>query len=452
MNVAIIGGGVSGLFVAYLLQKQGGYNVTLYEGGSVGGNCYTANATVGTAQRWADLAVNDFNQPQYQEVVDIMDALGVAYRDLEDTACFFHQSGDVAYTLDGGYQTPMPPALASLYAQFQANAPSVMSDPQYFDWTVQDYLTKVEPFAGNQDFANLCIYPRVAAMYFCSDDGAAGMPIQAVLHYYVLQEGFGTTVPPRRRYFVGGSHQWIVALKQACNVNVIPQTAALDVSTGALVVNGTTYDRVVFAGHAEDVLNAYPGAQTDIQACLRQFSYTQSYATAHVFPGVLAGDPRAHRTYNVLIRDNPQSFQGYSMSYVINHHQADLWNPQDNYWDGQQYYVTLNAQTDIPASAILSGPSGAIYNVPFRHNVLDQKARVAQQTLWSAHSGTPIQGRFGVYFTGGWTTGAGLHIECYHSAVAIVNLLQGAAHADQHVVADPRRPPEQFAAHYLRNV
>lgn len=451
MQIAIIGGGVSALLSAFYLTRKG-HQVTIYERSIVGGNCYTAYTPLDQTVRFADLGVNDFNVPQYQEIVDLMNSLEVQYRPLEDTASFFHTDGSCAYTIDGGYATPMPADLQQGYAQFQADAPSVINDPKYANYTVQQYLA--EAFPNLPALATQCIYPRVNAMYFCSDDGAAGMPIQAVLHYYVLQEGFGTKVPPQRMYFVGGSNQWIVKLAQACGAQFVTGDATVSLVGQQLRVtaNGTTtpYDRVVMAGHADDMLKAYNIPDGEITGFLSQFSYTISTGYAHLYEGVLPSDPRARRTYNVLIR--PPGPAPYSMSYVINHHQADMWNPQNNYWNGTTYYVTLNPFVEIPSQYVLLDQSGMPIVRQFKHNVLDFTALNAQQSLWNPPQ-KQIQGRYGVYFTGGWTVGAGLHIECFHSAVQVTNLIEGGspAHA-AHLVRDPRRAPHEFAPRYLRDV
>jgi hypothetical protein len=83
----------------------------------------------------------------------------------------------------------------------------------------------------------------------------------------------------------------------------------------------------------------------------------------------------------------------------------------------------------------------------FQHNVGDTNLLAVQQALW----GGQIQGRNGIYFTGGWTVGAGLQIECWESASAIVRLLSG-ANESGHMAWDATRDREVYAPEYLRRL
>ena len=82
MRIAIIGAGVSGLALAWLLNDSG-HDIDVYEReGAPGGDCKTARFNFGSYQRWSDLGVNDFNAATYSRVVAVMDQLGVEYADL----------------------------------------------------------------------------------------------------------------------------------------------------------------------------------------------------------------------------------------------------------------------------------------------------------------------------------------------------------------------------------
>jgi predicted NAD/FAD-binding protein len=361
MNIAIIGAGASGLFVAYQLRNAGN-NIDMYETQAwPGGNCFTTQVQVGNMARWADLAVNDFNQPMYQPIVDVMDQLGVAYDDLEDTESFFTSDGATQYTLDGGYGTPADPSFAGLLTAWGDAGARIMHDPTYAGMTVAQFLATDPAFKNYPQFAANCILPRVNAMYFCDDQGSSAMPVQTAFLYYYFQEGYGSGQPVRRRYFVNGSQSWAAALLKA--VGSAGQFQLLsNAGTVKVIVQGSpivfssfgqkTYDAVVFACHAKDALTSYQGVPSDIAAILGGVKYVSSMGYAHVDPRVMPANQAAWRSYNVLIR-GPQDPTNYTMSYLINDHQADAWNPRANYFGQPQYFVTLDPYIPLDPSKIL---------------------------------------------------------------------------------------------------
>jgi predicted NAD/FAD-binding protein len=451
--------------------------------GSIGGNCYTCGVEVGSFGRWTDLAVNDFNAPMYAPVVAAMNDLGVRYAPLEDTASFFRSDGSLVYTLDGGWGTPAPKGFAELYSVFAARAYDVLNSKAYANVTVAEFLRTEPPFAQNPAFGATCILPRVNAMYFCAPEGPGAMPIQTAYLYYYFQEGFGTgnyASPGSgggsmldRQYFVDGASSFIAALARKAaetgtNVftgapaKVTGAPGAWYVTQGAVAEEGGKgkgkakakaktkaparkgpYAQVVFACHADQAAAAFPGASPDVTAMLRRVRYAPSTAYAHLDESLLP-KPSARRTYNVLVR-SPQEKQEYAMTYVINHHQADQENTVEGYFDCPQYYVSLNPQR-VPNKILTDNRRRQPAVAPFFHNVGDPGLRAAQDIL--GRSG--LQGRDGIFFIGGWTTGAGLMIECWKSIDPVLAMLHG--HADVPLAGYGAAPEEEhYAPAYVRD-
>ncbi len=450
MKIAIIGGGISGVAVAWHL-KDSGHEVHIYERRpKIGGDCESAHVRIGSVERWSDLGVNDFNAATYKRVVAVMDELGFEYRDLEDTACFYTADGDLVYTIDGEYDTAMPPDLRKEFERFRKSAGDFVRNAHMYEgWTVEHYLQQK---GFSPDFAAGCIYPRINAMYFVHDKGPGSMPIEAVMHYYVLQEGFGTGVPAERKYFVGGTETWIRALSRACGASALitGQEVGISAFPDHVTVHqkegDVDYDRVVFACHALNARESFKEGLTDeVATVLGSFTYLDSTAVAHTWAGLL---PRAHnawRTYNVLIRPEGAPPTPYSMTYVENRHQNDHRNPEYDHYGGPQWFVTLNPQLPIPDSFVLTDArTGQPAVAHFPHNVVDFAALSAQQHL------PPLQGRNNVYFAGGWTLGAGLHEECWEAAVRVADMLLGRETDTEHLY---HIGPEGLrrAPHYMRS-
>ena len=263
-KIAIIGGGVSGLSMAYYLQKhwpaeRGELVITLFERKrQLGGNAETVLVSLGKLKsraghsedyvRWADLGVNDVNLSAYPRLRAVMEDIGYLHqlKPLQNTESYFSQDGrrvltddrdlcagvsDPAYSLaevDGG-------RLAALQAVVHRAALDLIDDeritPRY---TVADFFEHClsEPRrnlsrAAEEEGVNIdwedaelparllrvrdeIYYPRISAMYFADDRGPGVMPLQAPFEYYRVQEGGASA--PERRYFDKGAQYWLEVL------------------------------------------------------------------------------------------------------------------------------------------------------------------------------------------------------------------------------------------------
>lgn len=451
-SVAIIGTGVSGLSAAWGLRNYPG-RVVLYEKNEqVGGNCQSRWVAVGDEYRFCDLGVNDFNTRAYGDVVQAMDEVGIGYSLLEDSACFYTPNGTTAYTIGGlSYHRPMPTKLAAEYARFQQEAAQDYLKNPNTRVTIGDYLSRVASPPYSDDFGRLCIFPRVNAMYFVDPtQRAEDMPFKAVMHYYILQEGFGTPYGPLRMYFHEGAQNWLKRLSQFLNRPIVTGVSlkiTASPSAGYTVAwirpdgesGQDSFDRIIFACQANEIegLLSTPNFLQPVQKDVLQYiRYAPSTAYAHTYTGVLPPDVNLWRTYNVTIHGYdgtaPILPHPYSMTYLCNKHQNDAKSGNRDRYGGPQILISLNPRDDVRTllEDEISGRTATRYMLrdantheaikwDFPHNVLDLAGMDAQARL-NAH-----QGQHGLYFSGGWTYGSGLHEECWLQSQAVARAIQG---------------------------
>lgn len=493
-RVAIIGGGLGGLAAAYVCKRHGVDFTVFEEVHHLGGNMRTVrNLDIGLGngrKRWVDLGVNDFSRTGYVEMVKVMDSLGVRYRPLQDVAAYATIARDgtppdrieTGYTIEEGWRTGASKAVRDGFEQFRKYCEDHLhelmesDDPAFRYMTVAGFLEH-SGLAANTDFVDLCLYPRIAGMYFTSKVPPGELPFRVILHYYYLQEGLGHKPQPKpeRMYWVDGALSWVEALCAYLDPSFSgwSSTHALRVGTQARfsvggprgirvtsVTAGETvvedFDAIVLArqawdvmAHFEDPAQAAPG----LAGLLARFRYSDDAVYVHTSTDAMPPNVNAWSTYNLNI---PAAYTpehlGYTMTYWCNRHQNDPANPEYNWEDPEfreqsalpNFFCTLNPLNPLPAKSILlpppdRTPAEGCRMFRFRHNIMDMDAYRAQEAL------PACQGYKNVWLVGGYTTGVGLQEECWVGAVdtaeVMLGLKPGFDSKYQHHLKGPARVP-----------
>ncbi len=464
-KVAIIGGGISGLSLAYkLLTQNYGYKfeITVYENSSrLGGNAHTLPIDLDensknpnpNSIRWADMGVNDFNMASYPKTVELMQQVGYidnpddyyANYALEDSCAYGSLDGSVIYTDDGQFNTSASKSLQAEIERFKKEAPQDVSDRKYSYYSVERYAREKK---YSDDFIYNNLYARINGMYFCN--GAPGeMPFVGVMHYYILQEGFNAITPPKpkRCYFKGGSSSWIDALKEQLeklggdniikyipvskNNSITIETDCFegDSPTLKIVIGGVkfyhTYDNIVISTHADDAIHLFEDKSKvprELIRILASFNYAPATSVCHSDARVFQPNHNSWRTYNIHVYDFKNDVSGpYTINYIENRHQNDIKNKTNPGYNSCEYpkiFVSLNPST-FPNEKTIFNSSG-IGNkavAKFKHQKLTLESLMAQQDL------AEIQGQHGLYYCNGFALGAGLHEECILLAEHIMQRL-----------------------------
>lgn len=472
-HVAIIGGGIGGLAAAYYLQNLTSrtgdtFHCTVFEKRPfLGGNVLTAYFDQQYQKPFADMGVNDFNINAYHRMKEILDRLAaegleVPCPPLVDNTCYFTLKGDprnVSYTekeMEHWEQHTDKPYLKTFnknWQTFQGYVSTVLNNPgKFLEMSVGSFL---RDYGFDKNFCVQNVLARINGMYFMNGTRPEDMPITAVMHYYQLQEGLGTpdARPADRRYFGRGASQWVNQLETSLRrrgvdfiLGVEPKVYASDAENPRVQVGSAsqTFDHVVSAVYANQVPQVIvSGLDPRVQTELKAFQYLPSRGTAHWFGGVLPPDPKQRQSYNILIHPEEMKVRPYTISYVENMHQGDL-SPTD------PYYVTYDEVVPIPDSYVLEmidpfNPGGRrlAARVEMWHNTLTSATFTAQANL------EKMQGHRKIYFTGGWTLGAGLHEEILASAQQVARRIRGFFLADESHHYDPDRP--DYVPQYIRD-
>jgi|GEM_PF-6002421 len=441
-RVLIVGAGIGGLSAAYYLsaanpgQGQFTYRCTVVERENrPGGNVYSAYFSKAYEGEFADLGVNDFNWAEYPLMVDLLNRLAadkypVPTAPLWDEACFFTAPDDktqdpVCYTSED-MRDGKEEDLQAQRKKFDGMVEEVLTNPEYDGVSVGKFLTDR---GFSNEFRNHHVLPRINAMYYMNRGAPDKMPIRAVMMYYRFQEGAGRK--PDRRYFVRGASQWIDQLcaaltrKYGVSIHLNSKTevvgygpSGVQVKSDSAGVSGN-YDYVILAVPANRIREVIPGVTDEITRVTDRFEYIDSDACAHTDPRVLPPDRNRWETYNVLIPATNEK-RLYTISYVENMHQGAP-KPPVGAW-----FVSENRMKDVDGRLIkhmvdLADPTGPMRpaTITFPHNTLTPDSLRAQRELCQ------LQGKWGLYYTGGWTNGAGLHEEVLAVSLDISYMIRG---------------------------
>ena len=398
-----------------------GFDVKVFErNGHIGGDVQTIEVMIGGEKRWVDVGVNDFNARTYRHLVPMFDRLGVRYLLLEDTSCFFTLDGSIIYTSDGKWGTAAPGAIIRDAARFRREAPEVLSNQAYRYALVKEYVTEQ---GYSDEFIRHNLYPRINGMYFSNRDDIGSTLLLPVMKYYSLQEGLNEQGPPRaeRMYFVDGSAQWMKKLYEAAKTK-FPIALNAEASVRASASGVTVYtqdhierfDGVVLAQQAWDALRCIKdGLTAELAGFLGSFDYYDDEVFVHNYNGVLPPRVSAWRTYNILIRGNATVPHPYLITYAVNRHQNDTYNPRYLRFGTPHFFVTVNPPVPIPEANVLRQPDGTPARMLFRHTAYNLEAVRAQERRGG------LQGINNIYVTGGYARGVGLHEECWVDGIEL---------------------------------
>lgn len=493
-HIAILGGGAAGLTAAYFLHDRPSadrtevYKCTVFEVSErLGGNCHSAYLGQSAYQEpFCDLGVNDFNTARYSNFMAVLaqlecDGFHVSHAPLLDTTSWStprevnpqdarsYTDLEMAHWADHP-EKPWLRNIAKDWDAFQRVAKKVLAEERFARMNVDEFISSQ---GYSYDFAEYNLRARINGMYYVNDSGPGLMPIRAVMKYYHLQEGIGEEKSTKtlraasasgvgahssRHYFIGGASAWIRQLTRclkergvefrlgASPVATLTTPAAYDGAADAKnapsprlnakwsvtsTASGerTEFDHVISAVHADFVGRVIDeGLTPTMITSLSHFDYYNSIAIVHDDDSLLPADKTAWSTYNILVYPpRCQMLRPYTINYVARKHQGEDSN--------RPPYVTLT-----PYDAVANEKVREMLRLPqedrvlavayFRHNTLTWQAIEAQETLHRE------QGVNGLWFTGGWTNGAGLHEEVIAMSKEIA----------LHIRGIPQPVPESYQA------
>jgi|GEM_PF-1532542 predicted NAD/FAD-binding protein len=419
MKIAIIGGGVSGLSLAYFLKAKNIDFVLFEKESHVGGNAHTRKIIHNNKEKYVDMAVNDFNPKTYHILSDLLEKTNSSTGKVKVNTTFF-SSGNFLFKESDITDTE----LVENISRFKNEAVEVLSNKDYRWHSVKEYF---EEKGYSSKFLTQYLYPRVQGLFFYPPEGLGSLPVYFVMNFYKLQCGFQyNEVPSSTRYnFKKGAGTWIENLvKEIPSQNIIKSASSEITKMGkrfkiTYTDEEVIVDKIVFACHADDLCKSYADILSEKQnSILSKIKYAKMFSVAHCDPQYLPLNKNDFSAYNCLVSDGLKTENtNYTITYNCNEHQ-NLANGGDNIGSYDDcFFVTVNPSRKIEDKYIIKDTAGVALQKEFSRNVCDFELLRAQKRL-KFH-----QGEGNLYFIGGYTNGIGLHENCLNQSLKIAEAI-----------------------------
>lgn len=410
-RIAIVGGGISGLSMAWQLAPH--HQVTLYEAAPrLGGHARTV-----MAGRRGDVAVDTgfivFNYVNYPHLTSLFRDLDVPVQrsdmsfgvSLGNGAVEFAlRSANAVFAQRSNLLRPGFHRMIRDILRFNARAAAAAEDRP--DLTIAALIAEL---GLGERFRDQYLFPICGAIWSTPARDIGAFPARTLLRFMSNHALMSR----------GGQHAWwtvsggsvtyvnrLAAALQARGVALRPGTPVRAVTRGRngawLQIDGAgeRFDHVILACHADQALALLADASADERAALGAVRFQDNRAVLHADPAVM---PRRRACWSswVYRADAPQSDQAVGVTYWMNRLQS---LPEDD-----PLFVSLN-----PGAAI--EPASIYDEVTFHHPVFDHAALDAQARI------AAMQGSRQTWFAGAWLRN-GFHEDGFASAVRIARQL-----------------------------
>jgi len=410
-KIAVLGGGIAGMYAAYQLDKLG-YQISLFEQAErLGGHTDThyLHSDVG------DLAVDTgfivFNRRHYPLFTALLDELNIPTQLSNMSFSVHHElSGKRQYAAGrkGGLFCQRRNSLSIFFwrmlwdiVRFYGAARRLPDnlDPEI---SLGEYLTQM---GYSQTYREWHILPMAAALWSCSLDQAAKIPLLFLVEFMQAHDMLQVSNRPQWETIQGGSQTYVEALQRAWSVQAHVNASVSDVQRFSDRVELTLdnqpllFDGVIMACHSDQALSLISDVSGSEQAVLGAIAYKNNDMLLHTDRSLLPSNRRAWASWNTRIpADNEQRC---TVSYWMNLLQG---LPDD-----QTYITSLNQSQWVD-------PDKIILQRQYAHPIFNQAARAAVRR-WQDINGQQRTWFCGAYW--GW----GFHEDGARSAQRVVDAI-----------------------------
>jgi predicted NAD/FAD-binding protein len=411
-TVAVIGGGITGIVAAYLLDRK--YQVTLFEKNDyLGGHTNTRMVTTGSgSQVPVDTGFIVFNDRTYPHFTTFLTQLKVTANDALMSFGYYNRARDVQFCsrVPGGlfadrknFFRPWYWRMIGEILRFNRQALQDLKGGGLGDLTLGEYLAANR---YSEAFQNYYLLPMAGAIWSSPAGQITRFPCESFFRFYDHHGLLSVTDHPQWKTISNGSAQYVRAFEKVFGGQVRLNASILRVARTAegvaiFTADGqrAVFDAAVIAVHADQALAMLEDPDETEKAVLGAWTYSRNTTVLHTDRSLMPPSERAWASWNYL--DDGTRVSRVALTYYMNMLQG---LPA-----GTRFFVTLNAPWPIR-------PDTIAYQVLYEHPVYNTAALRSQKHLPLMRPGR------NTFFCGSYC-GYGFHEDGTRAAVTVARHL-----------------------------
>lgn len=326
-KVAVVGSGISGMAIAYLLSSK--FDVTIYEKESrLGGHSRTLNINYQGKKISVDTGFIVFNKVNYPNLTGLFEHLGVKSEKSDMSFGFTLNQGAFewgARNLNSIFGQRFNLVNPDFYKMIFSMIYFFKRAPRYIDAPGDPTLGEVlKELNVNSFFRDRFILPMGSAIWSCSPNAILEFPAKVFIQFFKNHGLLNLFRRPQWFTVCGGSQSYVTKISQNMKseirlsekvIKIIKEgdKIALQSSRG----EKTLYDHVVLASHSDESLQLLQDATETEKTVLSAFRYQPNTAYLHFDTTVMPKRKPCWSSWNYKTVGEGQS-QKNSVTYWMN--------------------------------------------------------------------------------------------------------------------------------------
>ncbi|HVX51527.1 MAG TPA: FAD-dependent oxidoreductase [Chitinophagaceae bacterium] len=413
-KLGIIGTGIAGMGCAHLLQHR--YELTIFEQNDyVGGHTNTISVNEEGKPVYMDTGFMVFNYVTYPNLCRLFEEIKAPVKKTDMSFSVQYVPAGLEYCgsgLNGLFaqrKNIFSPRFIKMLLQigrFNKESVKVLDNPAYDNYSIRQFITE---FGFGDDMLWKYLVPMSAAVWSTPMEKMLDFPAVTLIRFFKNHGFLGLNTQHQWYTLEGGSESYKKILTGPFKNRIQLNNGAVRVSKsgdGKAVVqtiNGSshTFDKLIFACHADEALQLLAIPTGDEQRLLSPFKYQQNIATVHTDKNVMPRNKKVWSSWNYRIEEANGKLLPTTIYWM---------NSLQGVSKNKNYFVSINA---IPGSI---DAQKVIKQIIYEHPLFDVPAIQAQQHLHALNLRGPL------YYCGSYFK-YGFHEDAYSSAVELCKTL-----------------------------
>ena len=419
-RIAIIGGGVSGLVCAYLLQKD--FDVHLFEQDDrLGGHANTVDVHFANEQHAVDtgfIVFNNRNYPNFQKLLEKLKINKVATEmsfSVKENSSGLEYNGHNLNTLFAQRKNLLNPKFLRFTLEilrFNKIALAAATNPAATPVnasTLREFLQQHHFIMENAECSpllNWYLLPMAAAIWSVATESVLDFPAAFFIDFFKNHGLLELKNRPQWYSIQGGSRSYITAIQQQTQCQYHQDQAVISVKREKQSISLYTgapenpqirdFDEVVFACHSDQALKLLANPTPMEQKILSQLPYADNLAILHTDHQLMPQNKKAWASWNYWLPEKtPPANPSHTLEKpIVTYDMRRLQNLAKQSQDSPEILVSLNAQPFID-------PDKIIQSFHYSHPQFQHQSHWAQKQ-WHTISGVQHTHYCGAYWFNGF--------------------------------------------------